>query len=599
MIKLSDYLTQYLVEHGVGDVFLVSGGMIMHLLDAIGAQNGLRYTATYHEQAAVVAAEGYARTSGKLGVAFATIGPGAANALSALPGAWVDSIPLLVIVGQNRQDIIADHTIQRQYGPQEANTLDMARPVTKYAARVSDPTEIRKHLDRAFAHALSGRPGPVWLEIPLDVQGATIDETALECAGIVEDSFDRTLLRTQAQRVASLLTDAQRPLIVGGNGVRLGGATKLLGELLDRFNFPIVLPITAKDLVAEAHPRYMGIFGTAGQRRANFAIQNADLLLTLGAGLNIQKCGFNAAEFARKATKVIVDIDAVQLHRQALKPDIAIQADVRPFLEELIAALDAAQPAARGRWLDVCARWKRRYPVITDDYRTDPSHVNSYLFMDALSNATRADDTIVPGAGLDTASAYQALRVQAGQRVLISGWGSMGWDLPLSIGACIATGRRTITVTGDGSIQFNIQELMTIAYNCLPLKIFIFNNAGFSSIRMTQNNFFAGRFVASGRTSGVSAPNFSALAGAYGLPFCRIENAADLGAGMSAFLADDTFGICEVMIAPDQGVSPKASAFRREDGTFESRPLEDMAPFLARDEVFENMHLFDDEPASV
>lgn len=599
MVKLSDYVTHYLVGRGVHDVFLVSGGMIMHLLDSIGSQTGLRYTAAYHEQAAVAAAEGYARTSGKIGVAFATIGPGAANALSALPGAWVDSIPLLVIVGQNRQDIIADYTVQRQYGPQEANTLDMARPITKYAARVSDPADIRKHLDLAFHHALVGRPGPVWLEIPLDVQGAMIDEQALESASIAQPQLDRSELRAQAQHVAALLCHAQRPLIVGGNGVRLGGATKLLGELLDRFDFPIALPITAKDLVAEAHPRYIGIFGTAGQRRANFAVQNADLLLTLGAGLNIQKCGFNAAQFASKATKIIVDIDVVQLHRQALTPDIPILADVYPFLEELIAALDASAPIARTFWLDACAAWKKRYPLITDDYRTDPSHVNSYLFMDALSNASRADDTIVPGAGLDTASAYQALRVQAGQRVLISGWGSMGWDLPLSIGACVASGRRTITVTGDGSIQFNIQELMTIAHNRLPLKIFIFNNAGFGSIRQTQNNFFAGRFVGSERTSGVSTPNFSALAQAYGLPFHRIENAAELIDGMRAFLTDDTAGICEVMIAPEQSVSPKASAFRRADGTFESRPLEDMAPFLPREEIFENMHLFDAESASV
>jgi acetolactate synthase-1/2/3 large subunit len=597
-MKVSQYVTHYLTERGVHDVFLVSGGGIMHLLDAIGSQPGMRYIATYHEQAAVVAAEGYARTSGKIGVAFATVGPGAANAVAGLPGAWVDSIPLLVIAGQLRQDIIADYSQLRQYGPQEANTLDMARPVTKYAARVTDPAAIRRHLDLAFHHALHGRPGPVWLELPLDVQGAIIDENALDGAEIAAEPVDRARLRADANHVAELLRRAERPLIIGGNGVRLGRAVGLLGQLIGRFKLPVVLPITAKDLVADDHPQCVGIFGTAGQRRANFAVQNADLVLALGAGLNIQKCGFNVAGFASKATKVLVDIDAAQLYRQALKPDVAIQAHVFPFLAELLVALQAAPPVPAARWLDACATWKRRYPIITDDYRADPAHVNSYLFMDALSDAMRADDTIVPGAGLDTVSAYQALRVRAGQRVLISGWGSMGWDLPLSVGACIASGRRAIAITGDGSVQWNIQELMTIAHNRLGVKLFIFNNAGFSSIRATQKSFFEGRFVGSERNSGVTSPDFALLARAYGLPYARIETSAALADGLRTFLADDAAGICEVLLAPEQSISPKASAFARPDGTFESRPLEDMAPFLPRDEAYANMHLFDEEPAA-
>jgi acetolactate synthase-1/2/3 large subunit len=597
-IKVSEYFARYLTQRGVGDVFLVSGGGIMHLLDAIGSQPGLRYLSTYHEQAAVVAAEGYARTSGKIGVALATVGPGAANAVSGLPGAWVDSIPLLVITGQVRRDLIADYAVARQYGPQEANTLDMARPVTKYAARVDDPNAIRKHLELAFHHALHGRPGPVWLEIPLDVQGATVDENELPGAGIRDEPLDRVRLRSEAQHVAELLRTARRPLVVGGNGVRSGGAVPLLQELLERFDLPIVMPITAKDLVSDDDVHCIGIFGTAGQRRANFAVQNADLLLTLGAGLNVQKCGFNVAGFASNAVKVVVDIDPVQLEHQALKPDVAILADVYPFLAELLAALAVSPPAPQPRWRDACAAWKSRYPVITDDYRRNPANVNSYLFMDALSDAVEAEDTIVPGAGLDTVSTYQALRVARGQRVLISGWGSMGWDLPLSIGACIASGRRTITVTGDGSIQWNIQELMTIAYNRLPVKIFIFNNAGFASIRATQTAFFEGRFVGADRGSGVAAPDFAQLARAYGLPFVRIARADDLTDGVRRFLADDAAGICEVMLAPEQGISPKASAFRRADGTFESRPLEDMAPFLPREEVRANMHQFDEQPAS-
>ena len=598
-MKLSDYVAATLAEeYGVTDIFLVSGGGIMHLLDSVGSHPKITYHATFHEQAAVVAAEGYARRTGRLGVALATVGPGAGNAVAGLPGAWIDSIPVLVLVGQVRQDIIADYTVQRTYGPQEANTLGMARPVTKYAERIRDPLSVREHLDRAIHAALSGRPGPAWLEFPLDVQGAQVDEKIVVGWSPPVDDGAAARIRDDARRVVALLHEAERPLLVPGNGIRLSGSEALLEEVMQRTRIPAVMPITAKDLVAEDHPGYVGIFGTAGQRRANFAVQNSDLLLALGAGLNIQKCGFNIAGFAPKAKKIVVDIDKFQLTHQALKPDVPIEADVKPFLQELLIALDETPARPSERWLAACARWKERYPLITDDYRTEPNYVNSYLFMDALAEAMRPGETLVPGAGLDTVSAYQAFRVKHGQRVLISGWGSMGWELPLSIGACIGSGRkRVITVTGDGSVQWNIQELQTIRIERLPLKIFVFNNAGFSSIRATQNNFFESRFYGSHPGSGVDNPDFAKLASAYDLGYASIRTSADLAAGITAFLADDEPGICEVMLAPEQSVSPKASAFRREDGTFESRPFEDMAPFLPREEVAENMSLFDESPA--
>lgn len=599
-MKLSDYVASKLVELGVSDVFLVSGGGIMHLLDSVGSSTGLRYHTTFHEQAAVVAAEGYARLALRPAAVMATVGPGAANAVSGLPGPWIDSIPMIVITGNLRQDILADYRTQRQRGPQEANTLDMARPVTKYAVSVRDPKRIRYELEAAYHHATSGRPGPVWVEIPLDVQGAQIDESALEpfVPPAPEEGY-RARLAAQVREVVERLQRAERPMLVPGNGVRLAGAVDLLERVLERTNVPATLPLTAKDVLAEDDPHFVGVFGTAGQRRANFAVQNCDLLLAIGAGLNIQKVGFNFAGFAPKAPKIIVDVDPVQLHEQAVKPDLAILADARDFLEELLRQLEgvAVQPAPR--WLEACATWKRRYPTITPDYLEDPAHVNSYVFMEKLSAATRAEDTIVTGAGLDVVSCYQAFRPKHGQRVLISAWGAMGWDLPFTIGACIGNGtRRAVLVTGDGSIQWNIQELITISRARLPVKIFLFNNQGFGSIRTTQNSFFEGRFVASDFNSGVANPDFAKLADAYGIAFARIETNAALEAGIAAFLADDAPGICELMLAYEQAVSPKASAFRREDGTLESRPLEDMAPFLPREEVYENMHLFDEEPAS-
>ena len=600
MIKLSDYVANTLADaYGVTDLFLVSGGGIMHLLDSLGSHSKIAYHATFHEQAAVVAAEGYARRSGKLGVALATVGPGAGNAVSGLPGSWIDSIPVLVLVGQVRQDIIADYTLQRCYGPQEANTLDMARPVTKYCESVRDPKTVREHLDRAIHAALSGRPGPVWLEFPLDVQGAMIDETIISGWTPETPHKAESDISALAAQAAAMLRQAERPLLVPGNGVRLGHAEAKLKKLMDATGIPVILPITAKDLMAEADPQYVGVFGTAGQRRANFALQNSDLLLGLGAGFNIQKCGFNIAGFAPKARKIVVDIDSAQLTHQALKPDLAVEADVNDFIDALTIELERQPVRARQPWLDACARWKQRYPLITDDYRQAPEYVNSYLFMDALSDHMRPTDTLVPGAGLDTVSAYQAFRVKEGQRALISGWGSMGWELPLSVGASFSNHKgRVVTVTGDGSIQWNIQELQTIRLSQLPLKVFIFNNAGFSSIRATQNNFFEGRFIASHPGSGVDNPDFSKLAQAYGLTYSAIRNQSEVDAGIATFLSDDKPGFCEVFLAPEQSVSPKASAFRRADGTFESRPLEDMAPFLPREEIHENMHLFDAEPSA-
>lgn len=600
-MKLSDYVVRSLVDdYGVHDLFLVSGGGIMHLLDSFGSNPQIEYHCTYHEQAAVVAAEGYARRSGKLGVALVTVGPGAANAVSALPGAWVDSIPLLVLAGQVRSDMIADYRTQRQIGPQEANTLDMARPVTKYAASIRDPKSIRSELAKAIAIAMSGRPGPVWLEFPVDVTALDVDQATLAAWHPSDDARrDTERLREHAREVAQALAKAERPLLVLGNGIQLGEARGELQQLLERTGIPAVTPFTAKDLLHEEHPQYVGVFGTAGQRRANFAVQNADVILGLGAGFNVQKMGYNVAGFAPRATKIVVDIDEVQLRAQALKPDLAVLADVKRFIPALLDALAEHPVRPAANWLDACRRWKQRYPIITPDYATDANHVNSYLFMDALSDAMRPGETLVTGAGLDVVSTYQAFRVKPGQRVLLSGWGSMGWDIPLSIGAAVASAGRVVLVTGDGSFQWNSQELLTLQRYALPIKIFIFNNAGFSSIRATQNSFFDGNFVGSDYASGVATADFSKLAEAYGLGYARIERNDELAKRIAGFLADDRSAICEVMLATEQSVSPKASAFRRDDGTFESRPLEDMAPFLPREEIYENMHLFDvQEPAT-
>jgi acetolactate synthase I/II/III large subunit len=592
---LSDYVIEYLKEKGIRDIFLVSGGGIMYLLDSLARSPEMRYTCNYHEQACVVAAEGYARVTNSVGVCFATTGPGAVNAISALPAAWVDSIPIIVIVGQVKRELIADYGTIRQIGPQEGNAVGMAAPVTKYAKSIHDPQTIRYELEYAWEQAVSGRPGPVLLELPLDVQAENIDPATMVGyrPGLIAPTPS---LDIDAASVLDLVRKAKRPILVCGNGIHRARAQQALRDLLDKLRIPIVLPITAKDVLEEDHPMQMGIFGTAGQRRANFAIQSSDLLLAIGAGLNCQKVGFNLSGFAPRARKIIVDIDPAQLEHQVVRPDLPVHADAADFLRAMLDQLESAPYSAPERWLRACAEWRRRYPPVTPDYLEDREYVNTYYFYDQLSEVLPPDALMVTGNALDTTSYFQAFRVKRGQRTINSGWGAMGWCLPLAIGVCIGAGRRkTLCCTGDGSFQFNSQELLTIAHYRLPIQIFVFNNRGYSNIRATQTNFFQGRFAGADPASGVGTPRFDLLAAAYDLRYSRIQNHADLEFGLRSALDGDGPGICEVNVSPTQGIWPKASAFRRPDGTFESRPLEDMAPFLPREEIWENMHQFDSE----
>lgn len=597
MIKVSDYIVKFLVEKGIRDIFLVSGGGIMHMVDSVGKNPDMRYYCNYHEQACAHSAEVYSRVTGKMGACLVTTGPGGVNTLSGVASAWVDSIPILIISGQVRSDLIADYTKIRQKGPQEGNVLEMAKPITKYAVTLLDPKKVRFELEKLFYFATEGRPGPVWLDIPLDVSGTEVDEDTLETFQIPEKSNSHINIKEQVQQFIQAAHNSKRPLFLLGNGIHIARAEKLLAELLEKMPFPIVLPNCAKDLVPENHPRYMGVFGTAGQRRANFTVQNSDCVFFLASGINITKAGFNYKGFAPKAKKVIVDIDEGQLHHQAIQPDLSIQADIYSFLSELIQQIDEGKLtfSPSPKWMDACARWKRNYPIILEEFYNDKQYVNSYVFVDKLSDLLSADDIVVAGNGIDEVSYWQAFKVKPGQRTMISGnWGPMGWDLPATVGASIASGKRVICLSGDGSLQWNVQELLTIKHYRLPVKLFVFNNQGYTNIRITQENFF-GRYVGADQSSGVSNPDFFHLAKAYGMNYSRITTNAEIEDGLRSVLAEEGASLCELNIAINQGITPKASAFRREDGTLESRPLEDMAPFLTREEVWENMHLFDND----
>lgn len=595
MMKVSDYATRFLVERGISDLFLVTGGGIMHLVDSVGRQEGLRYICNHHEQACAIAAESYARRKGGVGVCLVTTGPGATNALSAIPGAFVDSVPVLVISGQVRRDLIADYTRLRQLGPQEINIIDMARPVTKHARTVMDPMDIRCELETAWHAATTGRPGPVWINIPLDVQGAMIDETALPAADLPHVAVPEV----ETAEVLRWIGEARRPLWVFGGGIHQAGAQAGMRRLLEASGFPAVFTIGGMDLVEEEHPLNAGRFGPVGQRRANFALQNADLLIAVGASLSVASIGFNTAGFAPKARKIAINIDGEELRKPNLVLDLALQGDLAPFMEALCQAFAARPPRPSAAWLSACARWRERYPLLTPDYFSDPDHVNTYVFADALSRCVEASDTVVTGNSLDIVSLYHSFRVARGQRVYTNvNYGAMGWDLPGAVGACLASGgKRTVLVTGDGSLQFNLQELLTIRQYGLPIKLFVVNNGGYEAIRSTQKAFFEGRFVGSDPASGIGNPDYRALAAAYGMHYAHIPNHDGLEDRLAAFLAESGAGLCELSVSYHQARTPKVSAFRREDGTLESRPLEDMAPFLPREEIHENMHLFDGDDA--
>lgn len=593
-MKLSDYLVDYLHRRGIGHIFLVSGGGIMHLVDSVGRHEGLRYVCNHHEQACAIAAEAYARVTGGVGACLVTTGPGATNALSSIPGAWFDSVPVVVVSGQVRLPLIADYSRVRQSGPQEVNIIPMVQPVTKWAKTIREPAAIGADLDAAFAAATSGRPGPVWVDVPLDVQAAEIEP---QPAGSPGPRQPDPKLADAVRQTVDLLTRARRPIVVAGFGIRLAGAVDDLHALLRAVPLPVIMPISAMDLVPESYSHHLGAFGPIGRRSANFAVQNSDLLISVGASLSIAATGFNTAGFAPRAKKVVVNADPGELAKSTLRIDLPVIADAGDFLRELARQLRDTEQPARERWLAACENWRKRYPPGPPAVAIDERHINSYALAAELSEQMKPGEIVVGGISLDVASLYQSFRVKEGQRVLVNAnYGAMGWDLPAAVGACVAAdGARVVLVTGDGSIQFNIQELQTVRSNELNLRIFVLNNGGYESIRATQTNWFEGRFVGSDFRSGIGNPDFGKLAEAYGLGYVRLSEPSELADGVRRVLESKGPLLCEVVISPAQPRAPRVSSFRREDGTMESRPIEDMFPFLPREEIHENMHLFDDE----
>ena len=592
-VRIADYIARRIAGAGVGTVFLITGGGAMHLDDAIGRCERLRYVCNHHEQACALAAEGYARATGGLGVAVVTSGPGGTNAITGVLGQWHDSVPVLYVSGQVRRDTTVASTglPLRQLGDQEADIVAIVTPITKYAVMLTRPERVRYELEKCLHLAVSGRPGPVWLDVPVDVQGMLVEEDDLEpYPGDDDGSFDQARARVQAAELAERLTAAERPVLLAGSGVRIGHAIPRFLSVAERLGAPLLTAWNAIDVLWEDHPLFIGRPGSIGDRAGNFALQNADVVVSLGCRLNIRQIGYEFAAFAREAYLAVVDIDPVELQKPTITPDLAVHADVGCFLEELDAALGARPLPSRAEWLAWCQERKRRYPVVLPEYRRDEEPVNPYVFVDVLSRHLDEEAVVVTANGGAVVISNQALRVPRGARLICSsGTASMGYDLPAAIGACVAVGRPVICLAGDGSVQMNLQELQTIVHHHLPVKMFIFDNQGYLSMRQTQDNLFGGRYVGADRGSGVSLPDMSAIAGAYGIPARRVGRHEDLDAAIVATLEGDGPQLCVVTMDPMQVFSPKVAGMKLPDGRMVSNPLEDMHPLLDRAELADNM----------
>jgi len=588
-VKLSDYVLQRIVDAGVRHVFLVPGGGAMHLDDSLAGRAGeVAFVATLHEHAAAVAAEAYAKLTGNLGVALVTAGPGSTNCLTGLASAWVNSAPVLFVSGQVKTSDLKGTRGLRQLGLQEIDIVSAVRSMTKHAATVADPSTIRMHLDRALWAAREGRPGPVWLDIPLDVQAAEVDPA--ELPGFDPPPGAATDLSAQVAQVVRWLGEAERPVLLAGGGITVARATESLLRLADRLGIPVLTTWVGADLLPDDHPAYCGRPGAFASRGANFTVQNSDLLLSVGARWDFATTGFAPARFARAARRVVVDVDPGEIAKLGDVPASGIVADAGAFLEELERQLPAAAHKDRSEWLARAREWQRRYPVVTPDLRGRKEDVSTYVFMEALGRMLDEGDVIVEGsAGIQSEIFFLAFPTKRRQRIVCDGsLGAMGYGLPAAIGACVASGRRTVLIDGDGSFLPNIQELETVARLGLPLKMFIMNNRGYSSIRVSQQRWF-GRLIAADATSGLTLPDLSRVAGAFGVKALRIGSEAALEDGLRDALSHAGPVLCDVNVPAEEDRVPRISNYRRADGSMASRPIEDLFPPLSREALRENM----------
>ena len=606
--RLADYVADFLISKGVTHCFSVVGGGAMHLNDALGHREELKVVYNHHEQACAMAAEAYARLENKIAAVCVTTGPGGTNAITGVLGGWLDSIPMFIVSGQVRYDTTARYASRfteglplRAVGDQEYDIVKSVTPMTKYAVMVENPKDIRYILERAWHLATTGRPGPVWVDIPVNFQGGYIDTDDLKGYDPAED--DRKLPpkvdEHTVDEVIGLIKAAQRPVIYAGGGIRLSGGYNEFCKVIRKLGVPVVTYWNSIDLLSTDDPLYVGRGGNMGDRAGNFAVQNSDLVLAIGTRISIRQTGYSFSTWARAAKVIMVDIDRAEMKKHTIHVDLPVWADAKDFLSALDKRLgDCQTPLFANRvWTDACLNWKAKYPVCLPGHRQGvEGYANVYAFIDYLSSKLPEDSLTAVSNGACCVAGHQAYIIKRGTRFIInSAVASMGYGLPAAIGLCYAGGRRTtICLEGDGSIMMNLQELQTIVTNKLPVKIFLINNQGYHSIRITQNNLFSGRKkVGIGEESGdLSFPDYSKIAAAFGYPYYCAHSNNEMREVVDKVLSAEGYAICEIFTDTSQVWEPKSSTKRLADGTLVSPPLEDLAPFLPRDEFLGNMFIY-------
>ena len=597
-LKTSDYIANLLSLSGIRHIFMITGGGAMHMNYSFGTHPDLCCIFNHHEQASAIAAESYYRANNQLAVVNVTSGPGGTNAITGVYGAWTDSIGMIVLSGQVKYETTIKSTgltHLRQFGDQEADIISMVKSITKYSVMIEDPLTIRYHIEKALFLAKSGRPGPCWIDIPLDIQAALIDPDEQLAFDPME--LELPWLDTEnsevCQEIYQKLISSSRPVILAGTGVRLSGQHSMFMELIEQLEIPVVTGWNAHDVIWNDHPCYIGRPGTVGDRPGNFAVQNADLLLILGCRLNIRQVSYNWKSFAREAYKIWVDIDELELRKPSVHPDMPVHADLASFIPSLLQTIQSfgwQPPSKHAAWLAWCKERQLRYPVVLPHYRLGIK-INPYYFTEVLYEEIPKDSCVIAGNGTASVVGFQAANLFPDQRLWAnSGCAAMGYDLPAAIGASIALAARPIIcLAGDGSIMMNLQELQTIASNKLPIKIFVLNNGGYFSIYQTQHNFFSGQEVGAGPNSGVTLPSFEKISAAFNLPYYNCSAPDSLRLQIKNTLIQEGPCICEIFLDQNQAFSPKLSSKSLPDGTIISPALEDLSPFLDPMELQENM----------
>lgn len=593
-IKLSDFIAKRLKEiYGIKRVFMVSGGGAMHLNDSFGKY--IPYTCNHHEQGCAIAAEGYARVNQQLAVVNVTTGPGGLNCLNGVFGQWTDSVPVLYVSGQVKRQTILDSCPDiplRQLGDQEVDIISVVKPLVKYAVRVNNPNDIKYHLDRAVYEATTGRFGPVWLDIPIDVQAAIIDEDELREFTDFEQNCHLSLMERTGVRVSEILDklkSAKRPLIVAGHGIRLAGMKEEFLKLVEKLNIPVVTTMNGFDIIPDDNPNFIARIGTVANRAGNFALQNADVILFLGTRNNIRQISYNYENYAKNAFKIVVDIDKAELDKPTFIPDIKIHADLKDFIPAISKEVSGMTSCAD--WINFCQNLKKKYPPLSEAQRVGHNPIEPYYFIQKLTEHFSNDEIVIGSNGSAFLIPFQVGKVKKNQRYIWnSGNASMGYGLPAAIGACYSSNSsRVICLEGDGSIMMNLQELQTVVHNNLPIKLFVLNNGGYISIQQTQNNFFEGRMTACTENSGVSIPDYIKIGNAFGLKTIEINSLDGIDEKIDEVLNSEGAILCEVKLSPNYIFAPKLSAKKLADGTMISPSLEDMYPFLERNEFEENI----------